>query len=71
MWSYVTDHIPTLIALGTAALGALGAARKRGWRPRRLMYTIAGFFASNKEREMSLWTVHQWRERAANAEDWG
>ena len=70
MWQYVADHIPTLAALGTAALGGIGAAWKRGWRPRRLLYGIAGFFATSKERELSLWTVHQWRERAANAEEW-
>lgn len=71
MWQYVTEHIPAVLtAVASVGLGVLGAAKQRKWRPRRLTYTIAGFFVSKKEREMILWTQHQWQERAVNAEAW-
>lgn len=69
MW--LTEHFSTIAASATAILGASAAAWKRGWRPRRLLYGIAGLFATSKERELSLWTVHQWRERAESEMEWG
>lgn len=71
MWSTLHDNLPTIAAFATASLGALGAALKRGWRPRRALYRFAGFFATSKERELALWTVHQWRERAESETEWG
>lgn len=73
MWQSLTDNIPTVAAFATASLGVLGAALKRGWRPhpRRVLYAAAGLFATSKERELALWTVHQWRERAESEMEWG
>ena len=70
MWQSLTDNIPTVAAFATASLGVLGAAIKRGYRPRRLLYRIAGFFATSKERELALWTAHHWRERAESETEW-